>query len=165
MVLLLDEFPTLSLLDANGRIDGRRLPNFARLARIHVVPERDGRRHAHAVRHAGGDDRAVSEGARERRADLRRVPRLDLPPAGRRVPGERLGGGDEALRAVVLPPAAVVAGREHSAEGSEGGTQRTAHACRGQYEQMVALHDSQRLAEGDAVEQIGATRDDDNAVR
>ena len=29
--------------------------------------------------------------------------------------------------------------------------------ARGQYEQMVALHDSQRLAEGDAVEQIGAT--------
>ena len=33
VVLLLDEFPVLSLLDANGRIDARRLPNFARLAR------------------------------------------------------------------------------------------------------------------------------------
>ena len=32
VVLLLDEFPELSLLDANGHIDARRLPNFAKLA-------------------------------------------------------------------------------------------------------------------------------------
>lgn len=33
VVLVLDEFPILSLLDPNGRIDARRYPNFALLAR------------------------------------------------------------------------------------------------------------------------------------
>ena len=45
VVLLLDEFPALSLLDANGRIDGRRLPNFARLA---ANPRGSGTRRASA---------------------------------------------------------------------------------------------------------------------
>ena len=160
VVLLLDEFPVLSLLDANGRIDARRLPNFARLAAdstwfrnttsvgthtFFAMPAVMTGRYPHenpssAPTYADYPDSIFRLLGAAYPANVSEVVTRICAPSYCHPP--RAGNGSSTPTPPPLPK-----------EGLSGLLSR----ARSQYEQLVALHDSHRVTEGDAVEPIGAT--------
>src|SRR4051812_15706320 len=156
VVLLLDEFPELSLLDANGHIDARRLPNFAQLA-----SESTWFRNTTAVgTHTWFAMPAVMTGRYAPEHPAGAPTYVDYPDSIFRLLGGTYPANVSEVETRLCAPSYCEA--TNGAAGSTSKT-KTPHAgvgtllsrARGQYAQMVALHDSSRLAEGDAVEQVG----------
>jgi hypothetical protein len=156
VVLLLDEFPTLSLLDANGRIDGHRAPNFARLA-----SESTWFRNTTSVgNYTHFAMPAVMTGRYPTEHASGAATYVEYPDSIFRL----LGGvypvnESEVVTQLCAPsychPPRVVKGhktRPLPKEGLRGLLSR----ARGEYEKMIALHDSRRLAGADVVERVDA---------
>jgi hypothetical protein len=157
VVLLLDEFPAVSLLDANGRIDRHRLPNFARLA-----SEATWFRNTTSVgNYTHFAMPAVMTG---------RYPteHSGLAPTYANYPDSifRLLGGaypvnvSEVVTQLCAPsychPPRPVNGRKTRPPLPKEGLSGLFSRARREYEQVIALHDSQRIAEADAVEPVDA---------
>ena len=98
VVVLLDELPSTTLMDADGRLDTRRFPGFAELARERdLVPQRLHRLRLHRARAAGDHGREPPRGGQA--ADLGRPPEQHLLPVRQDAPDERLRGGHHRLLA------------------------------------------------------------------
>ena len=62
-MIVMDEFPTASLLDGRGQMDRTLFPHLPRFAgRVHLVPQPDDRRSAHDDGGAGDPDREFPSG-------------------------------------------------------------------------------------------------------
>ena len=159
VVLLLDEFPVLSLMDANGHIDARRLPNFAQLA-----SESRWYRNATAVgTHTWFAMPAVMTGRYPPDHPAGGPTYADYPDSIFRLLGSEYPSNVSEVETRLCAAHLLPQGRHRRRERRPGAARprrtaasaRCSHAARGQYAQMVALHDSHDLAEGDAVEQVG----------
>lgn len=157
VVLLLDEFPTLSLLDANGRIDRHRTPNFARLAE-----ESAWFRNTTAVgNYTHYAMPAVMTG---------RYPteHSGITPSYAAYPDSifRLLGGaypvnaSEVVTQLCAPsychPPRSANGRKTPPPPPKEGLSGVLSRARREYERMIALHDSHRIAGADTVEPVEA---------
>ena len=99
--LLLDEFPVIDLQQADGGIDAKRFPNFARLAgELDLVPQHHDRLGLDHGRRARDPDRPEAEAGRA--ADLPRPPEQPLHPPRQPLPNGRARVADAAVPAAAL---------------------------------------------------------------
>ena len=101
VLIVFDEFPTVSLMNRTQHVDAVRFPNFASLAKnADLVPQRDDGAPAHGAGRAGDPHRPAAEAGRA--ADLRRSPAEPLHLPRRLVPAERRRGADAPVPAEAL---------------------------------------------------------------
>jgi hypothetical protein len=158
VVLVLDEFPTVSLLDANGDSDEHRFPHFARLA-----SDSTWFRNATSVgNYTHFAVPALLTGRYPTAGSGFSPTYVDYPDSLYRLLGGVYPVNDaEVVTRLCAPsycrPPESADGRAPQSATDEEGLGGVLSRARDHYEAMVALHDSSRIAGADAVEEVDPT--------